>query len=221
MSGEQLAVVSVVTVGKFNPSIAQPSWFASEGLITKAEADAAQIEVIHPEVSDFTVLSPDAGGGGALRVQMLRERLYIATEDARLYEMTRDLSVGILTLLRHTPISKLGINYDCHVNLPSDDARNALGRRLAPQDPWNDALRDPALLSLSMKSARPDGLEGHIVVKVEPSARFPFGVFVAVNDHFDISAPDGYGAEKVVDVLKTAWDPSLKRSREVLAKVTK
>lgn len=218
MSGEQLAMVSVVTVGKFNPSIAQPSWFASEGLITKAEADAAQIEVIHPEVSDFTVLSSE---GAALRVQVLRERLYIATEDARLFEMTRDLGVGILTLLRHTPVSKLGINYDCHVNMPSDDARNALGRRLAPPDPWNDVLRSPALLSLSMKSARADNLEGHVAVKVEPSPRLPFGVLVAVNDHFDITGPDGHGAEKVVDVLKTAWDLSLKRSREIVAKVTR
>jgi hypothetical protein len=76
------------------------------------------------------------------------------------------------------------------------------------------------MLSLSMKSPRPDGREGHIVVKVEPSVRVPSGVLVAVNDHMDIAAPDGHGAEKVVDVLKTGWDVSIKRSREIVAKVT-
>lgn len=215
--GEQLAMVSVVTVGKFNPSIAQPAWLASEGLITKAEAEAAQIEVIHPEVADFTVPFSE---GALLRVQVLRERLHISTEDARLYETTRDLSIGILTLLRHTPVTKLGLNFDCHVSMASDEVRNALGQRLAPPTPWDGIVEKAAMLSLSMKSPRPDGREGHIVVKVEPSVRVPSGVLVAVNDHLDITAPDGHGAEKVVDVLKTGWDVSIKRSREIVAKVT-
>jgi hypothetical protein len=216
--GEQLATVSVVTVGKFNPSIAHPAWLASEGLVTKAEAEAAQVEVIHPEVADFTVAYSE---GALLRVQVLRERLHISTEDARLYETTRDLSIGILTLLRHTPVTKLGLNFDCHVSMASDEARNALGQRLAPPTPWDGIIEKAAMLSLLMKSPRPDGREGHIVIKVEPSGRVPSGVLVAINDHMDITAPDGYGAEKVVDILKTNWDVSMKRSREIVAKVTK
>ena len=217
MSGEQVAVVSVVTVGKFNPSIAQPLWLASEGLITKAEAEGAKIEVIHPEVTEFSVPFSE---GAILRVQVLRERLHISTEDARLYETTRDLSIGILTLLRHTPISRLGINFDCHVSMASDEARHALGQRLAPPAPWTSIVDKPALLSLSMKCPRPDALEGHIVIKVEPSNRVPFGVLVAVNDHLEITSPDGHGAEKAVDILKSDWDLSIKRSREIVAKVT-
>jgi hypothetical protein len=218
MSGEQVAIVGVVTIGKFNPSIAHPSWLASEGLITKAEAEGAKIEVIHPEVAEFTV---PFSAGATVRVQVLRERLHVWTEDARLYETTRDLSISILTLLRHTPVSKLGINFDCHTSMADDEARNALGRRLAPPTPWGGIIDQAALLSLSMKCPRTDGRAGHIVVKVEPSDRVSSGVLVAVNDHVEVVSPDGHGAEKVVELLKSSWDTSIKRSREIVAKVTK
>lgn len=219
MSGEQLAIVSVVIIGQFNPAIVQPLWLAAEGLITKAEAEGAKVEVIHPELAEFRL--PLSEQGAILRVQMLRERLHISTEDARLYESTRDLTISILTLLRHTPVSKLGINFDCHVAMPSDEARNALGQRLAPPGPWNGIVDQAALLSLSMKCARTDGHEGHVVVKVEPSSRVPFGVLVGVNDHFDISPSDSLGTEKLVEVLKAGWDGSIKRSREIVGKVAK
>jgi hypothetical protein len=205
-----------VTLGQFNPSIVHPSWLASESLIPRLVADGATIDVIHPELADFTLhmSEPEA----VLRVQVLRQRLLVSTEDARLYETVRDLSVGVLTLLRHTPVTKLGINFDCHVAMASDDARNALGQRLAPPAAWSGILEKPALLSLSMKSPREDGLDGHLVVKVEPSNRVPFGVLLAINDQFDLEA--SAGADKVVDLLKTKWDPSLKALREIVAKVT-
>jgi hypothetical protein len=215
---DQVATVSVVTVGQFNPAIAQPAWLASEGLITKAEAESAKVEVIHPEVSDFTISFSE---GAILRMQVLRERLHVSTEDARLFEMTRDLSIGMLRLLRHTPVFKLGINFDCHVGMQSEAARNALGKQLAPPGAWSGILEDAALLSLTMTSPRPDEDAGHLVVKVEPSVRVPFGVVVAVNDHFDVAATDGHGTEKVVALLQSKWDASLKRSREIVARVTK
>ena len=218
MSGttNQIAAVSVVTLGQFNPSIVHPSWLASENLIPRLVADGATIDVIHPELADFTLhmSEPEA----VLRVQVLRQRLLVSTEDARLYETVRDLSVGILTLLRHTPVTKLGINLDCHVAMASDDARNALGQRLAPPAAWSDILEKPSLLSISMKSHRVDGLDGHLVVKVEPSNRVPFGVLLAINDQFDLES--SAGADKVVELLKTKWDPSLKALREIVAKVT-
>jgi hypothetical protein len=42
---------SLVFIGKLNPAIFQPQWFARTGLLSDAQAEDIKIEVIHPEVS--------------------------------------------------------------------------------------------------------------------------------------------------------------------------
>ena len=215
----QITAVSVVTVGQFNPAIVHPAWLAAEGLITKPEAEGTAIEVVHPEFAQFTFSQE----GAAMRVQVLRERLMLTTEDARLYEGLRDLTMGILTLLRHTPVTKLGINFDTCIAMDSEDARNGLGRRLAPAAPWSGILDGAAMLSLSMRTPRVGGNPGHTVIRVEPSVRLAFGVLIALNEHYDIDAlqPDSTtGTERVVDVLKQTWDATSKRAREITSKLT-
>lgn len=214
---EQVTTIGVVTIGLFNPAIIHPSWLASEGLISKAEADGAITEVVHPDVAQFSLKQ----SGAVLRVQALRDRLNLTTDDARFYEMTRDLSVGVLTLLRHTPVTKLGINCDSHLALASADARDALGKKFAPPTPWKGIVDGPLLLGLSMKASRPDKRHGHVMVRIEPSPRTPFGVLVGVNDHYDLDAEatGRPGAELAIEILKSNWDSSFKRSREIVSKV--
>lgn len=215
----QLGIVGVVAIGQFNPAIVHPAWLASQDLISRADADGATVEVVHPEVAQFAL----AQQGATLRVQVLRNRLHISTEDARLYEMARDLTIGVLTLLRHTPITKLGINWESHISLPSDDARNALGHRLAPTEAWDGiGEKGAAMLSLSMKIPRTDGKAGQVVVKIEPSVRVANGVMVAVNDHYDLDAvaPPGSGSESAIEILKLGWTASLKHAREMSSKLT-
>ena len=56
-------MVDIVFLGRFNPSIFQPMWFSSHGLLREEEADEAEIGLIHPEVttawyaSDVTMLN--------------------------------------------------------------------------------------------------------------------------------------------------------------------
>ncbi len=45
--------VNIVVLGKFNPSIFHPAWFAAQNLIRTKEADAANIQIVHPEASFF------------------------------------------------------------------------------------------------------------------------------------------------------------------------
>ena len=60
-------------------------------------------------------------------------------------------------------------------------------------------------------------------MRVEPSQRFPFGVLVGVNDHYDLDTSDTSArpaADRVVEILKAGWDVSFKDAREIVAKVT-
>ncbi|HEB80754.1 MAG TPA: hypothetical protein ENI71_02630 [Chromatiales bacterium] len=44
---------AIVLLGNFNPRIFRPDWFGKHCLIGEAEADAASIEIIHPEICIF------------------------------------------------------------------------------------------------------------------------------------------------------------------------
>ncbi len=44
---------TVVIVGNFNTTIFQPSWFAANGIIAPSDAEDAQIELIHDQLTSF------------------------------------------------------------------------------------------------------------------------------------------------------------------------
>ena len=68
----ELGDASIVLVGSFNPRIFRPDWFARTGLVTEAEAGAANVEIIHPEI---TLLRMDW-----LRIRVEPGRLIATTE---------------------------------------------------------------------------------------------------------------------------------------------
>jgi hypothetical protein len=49
----QLRGLSLVLIGDFNPTIFQPRWFSSEGILTEEEAKAANVQVVHSDVTMF------------------------------------------------------------------------------------------------------------------------------------------------------------------------
>ncbi len=95
---------TIVLLGNFNPKIFQPIWFSTEELLQKQEAEKANIEIIHPDVTIFSL--------DWLRVTVTPERFSAETTQESYYEAVRDLIIGTFSLLRHTPITKMGINID-------------------------------------------------------------------------------------------------------------
>src|SRR5437867_1304432 len=94
--------VSIVLRGNFNPSIFQPAWLASHSLLRRQEADAAKINVIHPELTSFTA--------EWLILEVTKDRFGAATIHQAHAEPLRDLVLGVFTLLEHTPFTKMGMN---------------------------------------------------------------------------------------------------------------
>jgi len=201
---------SIVLIGNFNPKIFQPSWFGSQGLLQKQEAEEAEVEIIHSDVAIFRL--------EWLRMEVTRERFLVETLQEA-YDLTlRDLVLGTFSLLRFTPIKKMGINRDTHFQVDSEEKWHSVGNKLAPKDLWQEILERPGMISLTMEgNQKRDGLEGFIRVKIEPSARIPMGVFFSVNDHFEFKETDAsVGSDTVISILREYWEKSYKRSERII-----
>lgn len=201
---------SIVLVGTFNPAIFQPMWLAINGLIRKEEADAV-IEKGKDE--NFVVLNNITQYSlewAALRVQ--RERFQLITEKASEKEIC-DLTVGIFRLLEHTPITAVGLNQSAHFEIDAEEKWHTIGHRLAPKPGiWDDILQKPGLQTLTVKGTRPDGKEGCVLVRIEPSTKFKYGVYVDVNDHFQMTEPK---AKEATRVVQEEWDASKTRATKI------
>jgi hypothetical protein len=85
---------------------------------------------------------------------------------------------------------------------------------------WCGVLEKPGLKSLSMEGHRPDEFIGRITVKVEPSQRTEYGVYVNINDHYEIKDKEtSMGCEELIDILESSWDKSIARSEKIAKRV--
>jgi len=202
--------VGIVLVGSFNPRIFQPAWFAAENLIREEEEQAAKIELIHRQVAIFSL--------DWLHLQVTDEQFIVTTTQSSFYEPLRDLVLGTFRLLRHTPIRMMGLNRDCHFRMPSEETWHAFGHRLTPKEPWAGILTEPGMRSLTMEGLRPDNLKGYIRVRVEPSVRVHPGVFINVNDHYEVKdTATVRGCDEIIDILDREWKSFLDRSAEIVS----
>lgn len=208
----ELKALQIVLLGRFNPAIFHPIWFEKQQLLNAAEVEAAQVEVIHRDVS---VLRFEW-----FQLQVFEDRCEFSCIRESHFQLTKDLAQLVFQLLEFTPVSAMGINVNQHFRVTSEDGWHRIGHRLAPkevQDPvWNGLLEKPGLRVLRMEGARPDGLAGYVWVTVEPSRRFHPGVYVSVNDHYDLdSGPKkGTGAD-VPAMLEARWEESIRRAQKI------
>jgi len=204
---------SIVLLGNFNPKIFQPAWFEAEKLIRVQEKKEANVEVIHSDVAIFSL--------EWLRLEVIPERFHVAVTQEPYYEVVRDLVLGTFSLLRHTPINRLGLNWDVDYQMESEDVWHEAGHRLAPKELWSDILEKPGMNSLTMKGLRTDGFNGSLNVKIEPSRRAHPGLSMNINDHFETNAKEPMGSNEIMEILKSVWSNSYERSKFIFESLLK
>ena len=123
---------SIVVVGNFNPAIVTPDWLRENKLITNGDFNKKNIELINNEFSIFKI--PD------MSIFVSRERLQLSSTRYEVSELLFDLCKGIMELLKHTPVTRLGINQQHTYSLNTVDDRNELGYKLVPPDIWREVL---------------------------------------------------------------------------------
>ena len=217
----EMAGVSLVMLGNFNPLIFTPTWFRRHKLLSDRMVDNANTEIVHPHGAKF-----DADW---LNTQVVPEKFVIQTTNAP-YVRLRDLAIRIFReFLPHTPLKAMGINRDVHFTVRNFDERCRLGRLLAPVEPWGDWGKklEPdgehgGMTSLTMTQLNPEGRPpgGQVNVKVEPSTRIGQGrrgVYVHVNDHYAIEESSSQiASNEIVTLLEENFDESLLRADEII-----
>lgn len=200
--------------GSFNPRIFQPAWLAAQGLIREAESENAEIGIVHSEVVSYAL--------DWARIEVERERLAIAsTGKSETPEQLRDLAIGVLEILSHTPVYLVGLQFWGHYALKDQEARDRLGRTLAPPEPFERHLVSPGVTTLRMTGGRPDGDDPDgdgLSIVIEPSNRVkPNGVYISIADQYDLADEDdpGVDARLAIACLKNKWSSSLKRAGEI------
>ena len=217
----EMDTVSVVVIGHFNPAIFTPAWFALHELLPQRAATSAELNLAHPEITQFQ--------SDWLNLQVTRDRFVAQTTQAP-YIRVSDLAVRVFKdHLSHTPLRAFGINREVHFCVLTAAERDRIGRALAPVEPWGTwgqqlgtSGEQGGMTSLTMTQVAIEGRPAgdHINVAVEPSKRVGdgvVGVYVRVNDHY--AADETVGSDfsvKLMETLEKDFDSSLGRGENII-----
>jgi hypothetical protein len=209
--------VTLVLVGDLNPRIFRPDWFSAQGLLDSETVEAAEVGIIHSEVTEFST--------DWVKIHVEKRRFVAVTDEAPHVRLQDLVARTFGEFLSHTPIYLVGINRTIHFPVSSLQTLDKIGKSLAPHEAWGEwgpeisgsAERHGGLLSLTMEQSElDDRAKGYIRAKVEPSPQFRpvgHGVSVDINDHYELSsAEDATGALAAVDLIQSQFQPSLDRS---------
>jgi len=205
--------LSIVALGDFNPKIFSPAWFASEDLIGKHEANAADVKFIHRDVSAFSI--------EWFKLQVDRERFIISTEQQPYFKNIIDFMLGTFSILQHTPIRAVGINRTMDIRMSSRDERDNLGYYLAPKSPWKNIFDKPAMMRLDVTDDVKiiDEVSGKTSIQIEPSKLiYPDGIYFNLNRHYQVNDEEKtLGATKVISAFKGDWESALKEADRIIS----
>jgi hypothetical protein len=219
----EISGVTIVLRGNFNPSIFQPFWMARQGLITDEAAAAANVAVIHPEISRFSI-DPD------FIFDVQADRFALARATAPLVTAA-DLCARIFgDILPHTPINQLGINRSVHFSVGSAQERNRIGRMIAPPTPWgewgadlesDDPYKNGGLQTMTMINKKAvDRESGWVQARIEPSqaiGKGETGIFMEINDHYHFK--DTTDALVMMGILQKRFDASIAESDRIIDQI--
>ena len=128
---------TIVALGNFNPATSH--WLEQNGLIgaddaagIREGADGSQL-VLSRQVTTCE--------SAWFSLQVLQDRFTVASKGV-LSPAFKDLVVGILQLVPHTPITAVGLNFLAHFKLPSKEQYFQVGDVLAPKEIWENLFPD-------------------------------------------------------------------------------
>ena len=216
----EISGVVIVMIGRFNPAIFTPAWFALHGLLPEKVADGARLQVAHDQVTSFSA--------DWLTLQVTPDRFLAETEQSPCVRLCDLVTRVFKEYLPHTPAMQLGINRWVHFKVKSATERVRVGRILAPVQPWGQwgesieqGSEHGGLRALTMTQVAPGERTAtdRINVTVEPSSRIGegrLGIYVNVNDHFEIDTTGPGSAERLMELLDRQFNASLQHSEAII-----
>jgi hypothetical protein len=189
-------------------------------LIGGAEADAAEVQVVSPEVTAFRLKW--------VSIQVLSQKLVAESRDRAHDVHLLNLVAGCFARLEHTPIRMLGTFCRGHYELSSEEEWHALGDRFAPKEFWrgvmSSSIRDgtPGMRTLVIEGNRPGSSANWIRVKIEPSLQMSpgkYGIFIELHEEHGVKEPDHETTSLLIRRLQGEWEPFLRTADEISEKI--
>lgn len=216
---------SIVLIGSFNPAIVTPDWLEKYNLLGPEDAELARnspdIAITHHVTkfeTDWCVL------------QVLPNQFSITSKGA-VGPNLMDLAVGIFSLLPHTPVSALGMNFMAHYRMDNEDEYHKVGDVLAPKAPWYEQY-DPKTSYAGLESitvrihpfarGEKNNQTDSKNITLQASAEVPGGIFMMMNDHHDIKNSENTAdtnSEQVVKLIGEQWQERSNESMKVFESV--
>jgi hypothetical protein len=202
---------AIVAVGEFNPAMFSPDWLVRNNLIGDGDSNAAKAANLMVS-SQATKFETDW-----FFFQVLANQ-FALTSKGPVTPAFKDLAVGVLSLVSHTPITALGLNFFAHFRMHTVDEYHKIGDALAPKSIWNSLypqVSSAGMASLTIKfensqrgSTPPSGNAKFITV--QPSIKVKHGVCLILNDHREtVGASDGSSqAERADSIVDSDWQSS-------------
>jgi hypothetical protein len=202
---------AIVALGAFNPGIFSADWLQKNNLLGPQDADEAR-------QSDSYVVSSKISNMETewFSLRILENQLTLSSKGAVTLAV-RDLAMGILSLLPHTPITALGLNFMGHYKMASAAEYHKIGDVFVPKDTWYElfpleeysvGMTDLSVRVYPTPYRESPTSENSINISVQPSARVKYGVFLSFNDHHEIKVDDGENettAETTVQIIENEW----------------
>lgn len=212
--------LNCVLVGNFNPAIFHPEWFRKNGLFRDEEIDLVLEEPKDKDsknrmffLSDFSQFNVTNIG---IRVEL--DRFQALTGEKVKFPILRDVVAGSFKILDQTPIRAMGINIRGDYEFESKTSWDQISELLGPKEPWTDILGETDLSSFARKGGNPWDKDGYIRIRVEPSNKFDFGIFVDINNHFNLENKE---TSQMVEILHDKWEEIIKTSIDSMGKFPK
>ncbi len=203
---------TVVFTGSFNPRIFEPLWLSKHELVAEQEALEAELQLVGREFCRLSL--------GWVELIVVDDRLQAQTTSDTVNDgQVRDLLVGVLRLLPHTPIESGAIHHRAEIAISTEEEWHAIGDGLAPKEVWEGVLDKPGMFDFAMQGVRPDDLNGAIRVRIQPSTLIRPGIMLNVNDEFLMSKPDEPSHVAAADLLDRLWPEAKTRAAEIRTKL--
>ena len=203
---------SVVAVGAFNPAIFSPDWLERNKLIGKGDADGATKSSAIIISHQATVFETEW-----FALQVLENQFSLTSKGA-LTPAIKDLAVGIFSLVPHTPITALGLNFLAHFKFGAEAEYHKIGDVLAPKTIWDGLYPEGRSAGMQVLSIRiQDADRGSDLrtgnekrISIQPSDKVRFGVLMLLNDHREIrgSADGIFPADQAASIVDSDWQSS-------------
>lgn len=220
----EIAGASVVLVGSFNPAIFSPDWFVRQNLLEKDEiVQPDQSFIIHPQIAQFSV--------EWCQIFVDLDKFSLTTARDPLVRISDLASRTFGQYLTHTPLKAVGLNRYVHFRVSSLEKRDEIGYQLAPPEAWGEwgaaikkksGLKRGGMRTVAMQQNVFDyDRTGNITATVQPSAEIKegFGVFVQVNDHYEITKTGTIdGISEAIAILEK-FEESRKNSEWIIEQV--